>query len=104
MNFKSNGRRSFLFNSAKAAGLLMLANTGVYTLGSAFKRLDGSMVAGAKNWGLSYSTGGGRAGCGGTYKACPSTRGTCSPGGITDIVFKCGCDGNEWQNGVYKCQ
>lgn len=103
MSTKPNGRRSFLFNSAKAAGLLMLANTGVYAVGSAFKKLDGSMVAGAKVWSLSYSTGGGMAGCGMTNKDCPTTRGTCAPAGITDIVFKCGCDGNEWLNGVYHC-
>jgi len=30
--------------------MMAVANTGVYAVGSAFKSLDGSMVAGAKMW------------------------------------------------------
>jgi len=43
-----SSRRSFLSKLGASAGSLMLANAGVYAIGSAFKSLDGSMVAGAK--------------------------------------------------------
>lgn len=47
---KKNDRRAFLFQSA--ASLFTLSNLSVYAIGSAFKKLDGSLVAGAKmgNW------------------------------------------------------
>ncbi|MFZ3229533.1 MAG: hypothetical protein WA160_04960 [Pseudobdellovibrio sp.] len=41
-------RRTFLFQSGKSLALLTAANVGVYTIGSAFKKLDGNLVAGAK--------------------------------------------------------
>lgn len=41
-------RRSFLTKLGASAGSLMMANVGVYVIGSAFKNLDGSLVAGAK--------------------------------------------------------
>jgi hypothetical protein len=41
-------RRNFLLSTTKSLATLAVANTGVYIIGSAFKSLDGSMVAGAK--------------------------------------------------------
>jgi hypothetical protein len=41
-------RRSFLFGVSKSLASLAVASAGVYVVGSAFKSLDGSLVAGAK--------------------------------------------------------
>jgi hypothetical protein len=41
-------RRNFLLSTTKSLATLAVANTGVYIIGSAFKSLDGSIVAGAK--------------------------------------------------------
>lgn len=41
-------RRAFLSTLGKAFGALAVANGAVYLIGSAFKELDGSLVAGAK--------------------------------------------------------
>jgi hypothetical protein len=48
--FKANSftRRNFLFGATKSLAKLAVASAGVYAIGSAFKSLDGSMVAGAK--------------------------------------------------------
>ena len=43
-----SSRRKFLFNLSQGAGTFLAANATVYLVGSAFKRLDGSLVAGAK--------------------------------------------------------
>jgi len=43
-----NSRRQFLFNLSTATVQLAAANMAVYVVGSAFKNLDGSLVAGAK--------------------------------------------------------
>lgn len=45
---KENSRRKFLFQLSSAATTLAFANAAVYSVGSAFKSLDGSMTAGAK--------------------------------------------------------
>lgn len=45
---KDLSRRNFLFQGGKSLALLASANVGVYVIGSAFKELDGSLVAGAK--------------------------------------------------------
>jgi hypothetical protein len=44
-------RRSFLFGVSKSLASLAVASAGVYVVGSAFKSLDGSLVAGAKTCG-----------------------------------------------------
>ena len=41
-------RRTFLLQSGTTLATFAAANVGVYIVGSAFKDLDGSMVAGAK--------------------------------------------------------
>jgi hypothetical protein len=41
-------RRNFLLGMTRSLATLAVANTGVYVIGSAFKSLDGSIVAGAK--------------------------------------------------------
>jgi hypothetical protein len=41
-------RRNFLFGVSKSLASLAVASAGVYVVGSAFKSLDGSLVAGAK--------------------------------------------------------
>lgn len=41
-------RRNFLLSSGKSLATFAAANVGVYVIGSAFKNLDGSLVAGAK--------------------------------------------------------
>ena len=43
-------RRNFFHGSASLLVTASLANAGVYIIGSAFKSLDGSLVAGAKSW------------------------------------------------------
>jgi hypothetical protein len=45
---KALTRRNFLFGATKSLATLAVASAGVYAIGSAFKSLDGSMVAGAK--------------------------------------------------------
>lgn len=45
---KSFSRRKLFFQGGKTLLVFATANVGVYTMGSAFKDLDGSMVAGAK--------------------------------------------------------
>lgn len=41
-------RRDFIFRVLKTGGLILSSQVVVYAVGSAFKDLDGSMVAGAK--------------------------------------------------------
>ena len=41
-------RRRFLSKSIGMLGSMAIANAGIYAIGSAFKELDGSLVAGAK--------------------------------------------------------
>ena len=46
-------RRNFIFKQGlQAVGLLGSATVGIYAVGSAFKSLDGSLVAGAKGWSM----------------------------------------------------
>ena len=45
---KDLSRRNFLFQGGKSLAAFAAANVGVYVIGSAFKSLDGSLVAGAK--------------------------------------------------------
>ena len=48
---KNISRRTLFKSTLSAAKLLLIANSGLYVVGSAFKNLDGSMVAGAKQVG-----------------------------------------------------
>lgn len=50
-------RRDFISNFGKSLVSLSIANLGLYAVGSAFKKLDGSLVAGAKtgNWQNTWS-------------------------------------------------
>jgi hypothetical protein len=45
-----NSRRQFLSKLTSAALTVATANTAIYVVGSAFKNLDGDLVAGAKVW------------------------------------------------------
>lgn len=107
-NKTNSNRRKFLLSAAKAASLFAVANTSVYVVGSAFKNLDGSMVAGAKLWMQTQGdTGQGLLGCS-PFKMCPAPdAGPCSTLGATKTILKCGCDGNgpgsEWMFAKYQC-
>ena len=50
LNFKSSTRRELLKKALSLSAKMIVANTGVYVIGAAFKELDGSLVAGAKVW------------------------------------------------------
>jgi len=80
-----------------------MANVSIYALGMVSKKLDGSMVAGAKNWLLTFEVGSSNPGCGGVDYDCPSPRSTCSTAGATTLFFHCGCSGGEYLNGSYQC-
>ena len=53
---KDLSRRNFLFQGGKSLGLLASANVGVYVIGSAFRELDGGLVAGAKTCSYEQAT------------------------------------------------
>ncbi len=88
-DLKSLSRRNFLSRGGKSLALLAAANVGVYVIGSAFKNLDGSLVAGAKcvpgggKLGLCWhSCGGGKIQCGewncyGSTWVCEGALGPC---------------------------
>jgi hypothetical protein len=102
-----DSRRKFILNGFKAAGILATANVGVYAIGSAFKELDGSMVAGAKTWTIDFQTGSGNLSCS-VLLLCPLTDGPCTMPVAPKIKFHCGCEGNgpgnEFSNAQYSCQ
>lgn len=56
------GKDIFLLQSGRSLASLAVANVGVYIVGSAFKKLDGGLVAGAKwcdclHWFQNFSCG-----------------------------------------------
>lgn len=60
MQNSKKSRREFFFAASEASFKFALANTAIYAVGSAFKNLDGNLVAGAKSWvdAGTYSCGG----------------------------------------------
>lgn len=70
-------RRKFLSRSIESLTALAVANTAVYAIGSAFKSLDGSLVAGAKSCSGTKvnSCGAGKHVCSGSWH-CDTTTGT----------------------------
>jgi hypothetical protein len=84
-NYENNSpqRRNFLVQGSRSLAMLVSANIGVYIVGSVFKDLDGSMVAGAKCT---------PPGLDGNYCGV----GACSPGGSYPGTLY--CDGT-----VYQC-
>lgn len=65
-------RRSFLRMAAVSSASLLAANLATYAVGSAFKKLDGSLVAGAKTYACSCSYDGSNGGTAwGSCGVCP---------------------------------
>ena len=85
------------------------ANVGVYVIGSAFKELDGNLVAGAKTWILQTHMEVGTCTNSGGPVSCPGSNGSCVTLGSINVVNGCACQGSfgipggKLLNGVYQC-
>jgi len=77
----NSSRRKFLFNSGKSLAALAAANVGVYAVGSVFKKLDGSLVAGAKSYSCVCNPD-----CSGGFFSCSGASTTSSATDVTGNV------------------